>query len=193
MNIITRTYQELAGGGVNKLFETYINSSFAVDYPATSTISTKEPDQEKEQEQPDQGCTGTVTNIRLSLNQGHCHPADIDKIYYNVSDQSARWSAVKVTTVVIFKDGYKSVVSETFLLSDKANIKIDRSTKYAIELTPDCKERGLLYALLKATLGSVDTLNTTEKTKEIKGNGYIRKFHKIIDEKSKTNFVRGHD
>lgn len=186
MTIITRTHRMDSDNIIDKLFETYCNSS----WPFASTISTKEPDQEPDQEQPNQGRGQAPTNIKLAINQGHCLPSDIDKIYYNVSDLGGKRAVVKVTTVAIFKDGYKSVVSETFPLSDKANVKIDRSTRYAITLTPDCKERGLLYALLKATLGSADTLNTTEKTKEIKGNGYIRRFHKIIDEKSKTNFVR---
>lgn len=105
---------------------------------------------------------------------------DIKKCYYQVS--SVDKDNVRVKTILIFTDGMKSIVSQTFKVTDKDNIYIDKNMS-ASNCTPteDCKFVGMFYALLKANLGM-----GCNKDNVITGNGFIRKYSTFINNISKT-------
>lgn len=104
---------------------------------------------------------------------------DIKKCYYQVSVDKDN---VRVKTVLIFTDGKKSVVSQTFKVTDKANIHIDKNMSASnCSPTDDCKFVGMFYALLKANLGM-----GCNKDNVINGNGFIRKYSTFINNISKT-------
>ena len=105
---------------------------------------------------------------------------DIKKCYYQVS--SVDKDNVRVKTVLIFTDGMKSIVSQTFKVTDKANIHIDKNMSVSNCMpTEDCKFVGMFYALLKANLGM-----GSSKDNIITGTGFIRKFTAFINNISKT-------
>lgn len=104
---------------------------------------------------------------------------DIKKCYYQVS--SVDKDTVNVKTVLIFKDGMKSIVSQSFKTTDKINVCIDKNmTVSNCTPTDDCKFVGMFYALLKANFG------TNGKDNLICGNGFIRKYSTFIKNISKT-------
>lgn len=105
---------------------------------------------------------------------------DIKKCYYQVS--SVDKDTVNVKTILIFKDGMKSIVSQSFEITDKINVCIDKNMS-ASNCTPteDCKFVGMFYALLKANLGM-----GCNKDNIITGNGFIRKYSTFINNISKT-------
>ena len=105
---------------------------------------------------------------------------DIKKCYYQVS--SVDKDNVRVKTILIFTDGMKSIVSQTFKVTDKDNIHIDKNMSVSnCTPTDDCKFVGMFYALLKANLGM-----GCNKDNVITGNGFIRKYSTFINNISKT-------
>lgn len=105
---------------------------------------------------------------------------DIKKCYYQVS--SVDKDTVNVKTILIFKDGMKSIVSQSFKTTDKTNICIDKNMAVSnCTPTDDCKFVGMFYALLKANLGM-----GCNKDSVITGNGFIRKYSTFINNISKT-------
>lgn len=105
---------------------------------------------------------------------------DIKKCYYQVS--SVDKDTVNVKTILIFGDGMKSIVSQSFKTTDKTNICIDKNMAVSnCTPTDDCKFVGMFYALLKANLGM-----GCNKDNVINGNGFIRKYSTFIKNISKT-------
>lgn len=104
---------------------------------------------------------------------------DIKKCYYQVS--SVGKDTVNVKTILIFTDGMKSIVGQSFKTTDKINVYINKDMDVSNCMpTDDCKFVGMFYALLKANLG------TNGKDNLICGNGFIRKYSTFIKNISKT-------
>lgn len=119
----------------------------------------------------------SVPNNHIHFN--HYSFEDIKKCYYQVS--SVGKDTVNVKTILIFTDGMKSIVSQSFKTTDKINIYIDKNIAVSnCTPTDDCKFVGMFYALLKANLGM-----GCNKDSVINGNGFIRKYSTFIKNISK--------